>query len=177
MVATAEPTATANLPYPKETRLLRVFFRRCCTSNRQCAPIFWRDKEPHAGRTGRHEFSIDHPWAGHDAALSELLRLATRTLRIFDDDLSKFRLESRENALNQEHFLTAEQGNQLCIVLKDAAALRRQSPRLMRLLENYSQQTNIIEYPPQLASVANSLCLADERHALVRIDQDRARAG
>lgn len=115
-------------------------------------------------------------WTEHDAALSELLRLAEKTLRFFDDDLSRFRLESRQNALCLERFLAAEQGHQLCIVLKDAAPLRRQSPRLMKLLENYSQQMSVIECPPHLASVANSLCLADERHALVRIDRDRARA-
>ena len=115
-------------------------------------------------------------WAGHDEALQEILLLASKTLRIFDDDLSKFKLESSENAKCLQRFLAARPENRLCIVLKNAKPFRHQSPRLMELLRNYPQQLSVIECPPHLASINNSLCLADEQHALVRIHQDHARA-
>ena len=115
-------------------------------------------------------------WAEHDAALQKALRLAAKTLRILDHDLSKFKLESRENALSLQRFLAARHDHQLCIVLKDTGPLRSKFPRLMELLGDYPQQMSVIECPPHLTSVSNSLCLADERNALVRIDQDHARA-
>ena len=115
-------------------------------------------------------------WAEHDATLQKVLRLATKTLRIFDHDLSKFRLENRENILSLQCFLATRQDNQLCIVLKDARLLRSKCPWLMKLLGDYPQQMSVAECPAHLASISNSLCLADDRNALVRIDQDHARA-
>lgn len=115
-------------------------------------------------------------WSEHDVALQKVLLLASRTLRIFDEDLSKFKLENRENSDSLQRFLAARQGNSLCIVLKDVEPLRRRCPRLMKLLENYPQRMSVIECAPHLAAVNSSLCLADDRHALVRIHQDHARA-
>jgi len=115
-------------------------------------------------------------WADYDGALQKVLLLASRTLRIFDDDLSKLKLEGRENSESLRRFLSARQASSLCIVLKDAEPLRRHSPRLMKLLTNYPQQMSVIECPLHLASFNNSLCLADDRHALVRIHQNHARA-
>lgn len=115
-------------------------------------------------------------WAEHDAALQKVLRLAAKTLRIFDYDLSKFRLENQEDILSLQRFLATRKDNQLCIVLKDAGPLRSKFPRLMKLLGDYPQQMSITECPAHLASISNSLCLADDRNALVRIDQDHARA-
>ena len=115
-------------------------------------------------------------WAEHDGALKKILLLASKTLRIFDDDLSKLKLESRENADSLQRFLAAKQDNSLCIVLKDVEPLRRHSPRLMKLLADYPQHMSVIECAPHLAPLNSSLCLADDRHALVRIHQDHARA-
>ena len=115
-------------------------------------------------------------WAEHDVALQKLLLLASNTLRIFDDDLVKLKLENRENADSVQRFLAASQSNRVWIVLKNADPLRCQSPRLMRLLKNYPQQMSVVEGPPHLASFNNSLCLADDRNALVRIHRDHARA-
>ena len=115
-------------------------------------------------------------WAEHDAALQKTVRLAAKTLRIFDHDLSKLKLENRENTLSLQRFLATGNDHQLCIVLKDAGPLRSEFPRLMKLLGDYPQQMSVIECPPHLASVSNSLCLADDRNALVRIDQNHARA-
>lgn len=115
-------------------------------------------------------------WTEHHCALQKVLLLASKTLRIFDDDLSKFKLESRENSEILQHFLTAKQENSLCIVLKNSRPVRCQSPRLMALLRNHPHQMSIVECPLHLASANNSLCLADDRHALVRIHHDQARA-
>jgi len=115
-------------------------------------------------------------WTEHDVALQKILLLATKDVRIFDDDLSKLKLESRENAESLQRFLAAKQQNKLSIVVKNAEPLRRDSPRLMKLLMSYPQQMSVVECPPHLASVSNALCLADDRHALVRIHKDHARS-
>lgn len=114
-------------------------------------------------------------WAEHDAALKEILLLAAKTLLIFDADLAKLGLESRENAENLHRFLAADRRRRVRFALRNAEPFRRTSPRLMRLLATYPQQMSVLECPPQLAAACASLCLADDRHALVRFDKDHAR--
>ena len=115
-------------------------------------------------------------WTEHDVALKNILLLAEKDLRIFDDDLVKLKLERHENAESIRRFLAAKQQNNVRIVVKNAELLRRDSPRLMKLLMSYPQQMSVVECPPHLASISNALCLAGDRHALVRIHQDHARA-
>ena len=115
-------------------------------------------------------------WAEHDVALQKILLLATTGLHLFDEDLSNLKLESRENADNLQRFLATHQQNSLRIIVKNAEPLRRTSPRLMKLLASYPLQMVVVECPPHLASLNISLCLADDRHALVRFNKDHARA-
>ena len=115
-------------------------------------------------------------WTEHDVALQKILLQATRTLRVFDQDLLLLNFERRDNADSLRRFLAADRNNSLRIVLKNAEPLRRDSPRLMTLLATYPQQMSILECPPHLASANAALCLADDRHALVRFNKDHARS-
>ena len=44
-------------------------------------------------------------WGHHDQSLQKILELATQSLRIFDEDLSKLKLEQTENAELLRRFL------------------------------------------------------------------------
>ena len=115
-------------------------------------------------------------WAEHDSSLRKLLALTEQTLRIFDEDLTKLKLESAENTEVLRRLLAADDRNNLCIVLKNAEPLRRNSPRLMKLLAAYPLRMTVLECPEHLASLGDSLFIADDRHALVRFNKDHARA-
>jgi len=115
-------------------------------------------------------------WSEHDSSLRKLLALAEKTLCIFDEDLSKLKLESAENAEELRRFLAADEHNSLRIVLRNAEPFRRSSPRLMKLLATYPLRMTILECPEHLASLADSLLIADDTHALVRFNKDHARA-
>ena len=115
-------------------------------------------------------------WAEHDSAVQKILLLATRSIRLFDADLAKLRLESRENILFLRRFLTAAPHNTLQIVLRDAEPFRRNSPRLFKLLADFPHAVQVWECAPQLAQLTDAIFLSDDSHALIRIHQDHARS-
>lgn len=115
-------------------------------------------------------------WAEHDSSLLKILELASQTLCIFDADLSKLRLERPANVELLRRFLSSDKQHRLRIAVKNAEPFRRDSPRLMKLLAIYTQSMTMIECPPQLAPLNDSMCIADDRHALIRFHTDNARA-
>ena len=115
-------------------------------------------------------------WSEHDTSLLKILELASQTLCIFDADLSKLKLERPANAELLRRFLSSDRQHRLLIAVKNAEPFRRDSPRLMKLLATYTQSMTMIECPPHLASLTDSMCIADERHALIRFHTDSARA-
>ena len=115
-------------------------------------------------------------WAEHDSAVQKTLLLATRSIRIFDTDLARLRLESRENTLFLRRFLTAAPRTTLQIVLRDAEPFRRSSPRLFNLLGDYSSTMTVTEYQPTGSALNDSMLLADDCHALIRFHKDHVRS-
>ena len=115
-------------------------------------------------------------WTEHDSALQRILLLAAQTFRVFDDDLARLKLERSDNAELLRGFLAAGGQRSLQIVLRNAEPLRRINPRLMELLATYPQNMTIIECAPHVASLADSLFIVDDRHALVRFSKDYPRA-
>jgi hypothetical protein len=115
-------------------------------------------------------------WAEHDSSLLKILELASQTLCIFDADLSKLRLDRPANVDLLRRFLSSDKQHRLRIAVKNAEPFRRDSPRLMKLLAIYTQSMTMIECPPHLASLNDSMCIADDRHALIRFHTDSVRA-
>jgi len=115
-------------------------------------------------------------WSEHTSAVQKILLLATRSIRIFDPDLVKLCLESKENALSLRRFLAAAPGNTLQIVLRNAEPFRCNSPRLFKLLTDFPHTMQVWECTPQLARLTDAMLLSDNSHALVRIHQDHARS-
>ena len=115
-------------------------------------------------------------WTEHDNSLQRLLCLASNNLRIFDEDLARLKLERPDNAEMLRGFLVAGGQRTVQIVLRNAEPLRRVCPRLMTLLATFPHCLTIVECPPHLASLADSLFIVDDRHALVRFSRDYPRA-
>lgn len=115
-------------------------------------------------------------WGEHDSSLQKILALASTRLSIFDEDLSKLKLERPGNTDILHRFLSSDRQHLLRIVLKNAEPLRRDSPRLMKLLATFPQNMRVFECPPHLASLNDSLLIADDRHALIRFHKDNIRS-
>jgi hypothetical protein len=115
-------------------------------------------------------------WSEYRDAAQRVLLSATRSIRIFDPDLVRLDLESRENAAFLRRFLTAAPQNTLCIVLRNAEPFRNGSPRLFQLLADFPHAMAVRECAPQLAKLTDAMFLADDRHALARIHEDHARS-
>lgn len=115
-------------------------------------------------------------WNEYESAVGEVLKLAKKTLRIFDENLSALKLERPERIEVLRNFLNASPKHLLQIAVQDAGYVRLHNPRLMDLLVAYSHNLQIIECPPHLAALSDSLILADDRQGLVRFHKTQARA-
>ena len=115
-------------------------------------------------------------WSEHDSFLLKILIQAARTLHIFDQDLAQLKLDRADGAESLRRFLGADRNNRLSIVVKDAEPVQRSNPRLMKLLATYPHSMTLVECPKHLASLNDSMLIADDRHALIRFHLDHARA-
>ncbi len=115
-------------------------------------------------------------WSDHDRLVEKILLLARRTLRVFDEDLSRLGLERAENAAILRRFLSSDRDNTLQIILRDGEPFRRNSPRLFRLLGDYSANMIVTESPPLPGTPKDTMLIADHCHALIRFHQDQVRS-
>ena len=114
-------------------------------------------------------------WSEHDAARRQILGALTRSLDIFDEDLSRLGLEQPESIEILRSFLLADTENTMRIVVKNPEPFRRESPRLFNLFETFTQRMSVIACPEHLLSLNDSMFIVDRRHALIRFHQDNAR--
>lgn len=115
-------------------------------------------------------------WSEYEAAVEAVLGQATHALRIFDENLAALKLEHPGRMATLRRFLNSSPKNRLQIAVQNAGHLRLHSPRLMELFATYSHKLQVIECPPHLAALSDSLLLADGRHGLVRFHKTQARA-
>lgn len=115
-------------------------------------------------------------WSDHDSAFREILARAERSIDVFDKDLLRLPFEAKEQAEILRRFLVVDDNRRLRLILRDAEPFRRNSPRLMKLLADYPQRMLVQECPPHLASLTDSMCIVDGRHALIRFHQDNVRS-
>jgi hypothetical protein len=115
-------------------------------------------------------------WSEHDNAVQKVLLLATRSIRIFDPDLARLKLESQENSLFLRRFLIAAPHNTLQIVLRNIEPFRNKSPRLFKLLTDFPRTVQVWECASTLSKLTDAMFLSDDRHALIRIHEDHARS-
>ena len=115
-------------------------------------------------------------WVDHDNAVLKILAAATKTLRVFDEDLRKLQLERRESTEILKRFFASDRHHTLQIIVKNADPFLRKSPRLLGLFREYPESMSIVECPLHLSSLNDSLLIADRNHALVRFHKDNVRS-
>ena len=115
-------------------------------------------------------------WGEYETSVERLIPMATRSLAIFDHDLQQFHLERPLLHDAIQHFLRTFPGAHLSIAVQDADPVQRLAPRTLNLLRLFAHSFQIIETPPHLANLSDSLLLVDDRHALVRFHRDHARS-
>ena len=115
-------------------------------------------------------------WSEHDAGLATILRSLSTSLLVFDEDLVRLGLECPENIEILRRFLVAGKRHRIRIVVKNAAPLRNQSPRLFQLLATYPEQMTVVQCPQHLHSLNDAQFIVNETHALIRFHRDSARS-
>ena len=97
-------------------------------------------------------------------ALTEIASLTRRTLRIFDPTVAAFGFNSpqREEQLNQ--FLRASRMNRLMIAVHEPQIITQSSPRLLRLLRQFSHAIAIHQTNDAIRNIEDVLVIADELH-------------
>ncbi len=115
-------------------------------------------------------------WAEHRSYLQKILLLATRRIRIFDEDLVELGLEKKENAFFLRRFLSGEHQSKLQIVLRNPEPFRRNSPRLTSLFADYQGKMEVYECDSQLTKLSDAMLLVDDEHALIRFHKDQVRS-
>jgi hypothetical protein len=120
-------------------------------------------------------------WREYDEAIREMLALAPTTLRIFDEDLALLKLEDPARLATLRRLLAARErtprrDSRLTIVVQNSESVRRHDPQLIDLLCIHAPDLRIVQAPDHLASLTDSLLIADDRHVLVRFERSQPRA-
>lgn len=115
-------------------------------------------------------------WSDYQAAADRLFSLAEKELLIHDSDLGSLRLESVPQHDALRRIAGTGQANALRVVVRNTTLLRRNHPRLMRLLGMHAQSMTLREIDASLVALRDTMILADRRYALIRFDVDQPRS-
>jgi hypothetical protein len=115
-------------------------------------------------------------WTDYSAAVERLLAHASRSVAIFDHDLSSLRLEHPATIAALTRLLRSSPAASLRIAVQAASPLRTHHPRLMDLLRLFAHNFHVVETPPHLANLADSMLLVDDVSAVIRFHRDHARS-
>lgn len=114
-------------------------------------------------------------WREYDVAIGEVLSIAGHSLAVFDHDLVSLKLETPERHEALAVFLRQPQAT-LRMVVQSSRPVLQHSPRLIALLRLHAHNFQLVETPPHLAGLSDSLVLADGETAIVRFHRDHARS-
>lgn len=115
-------------------------------------------------------------WGDFQTAFDRLLAIAERKICIYDEDLGHLRLDSANHLDALKRLLGNTPPGNVRLALRNAEPLRREQPRLITLLADYSHCLAACQTPPHLAHLRDSLILVDDRHGLVRFERDLPRS-
>ncbi|HEX7272096.1 MAG TPA: hypothetical protein VF420_08100 [Casimicrobiaceae bacterium] len=114
--------------------------------------------------------------AEQTAAIDELIGLAERRIRVFDQDLAQTGWNQPGRIERLAAFLRAVRGRRLDIIVHDTHYLESAAPRLLGLLRTYSHAITIYRTGDEARLAADPLLIVDERHYLHRFHYERPRA-
>jgi hypothetical protein len=112
----------------------------------------------------------------YEAAISEVIDLAQRSLHIFDVDLAAGGYGTAQRAEALRAFLMRNRSNRIVVVLHETDHLTRCCPRLMDLLRLYSHAITVLQTQEHGRVASDPMVIADEAHYVHRFHADGARA-
>lgn len=101
-------------------------------------------------------------------ALEELLSKTTRNLRIFDPTLADFGMNSVAREEQLRAFLLKRRSNRVQIVVHDTSVIAHKTPRLMRLMRQFSHAIAIHQTHEEIRNLEDVLVVGDDAHCLRR---------
>src|SRR5262249_9216341 len=110
------------------------------------------------------------------AAIDELIALAQRRIRVFDQDLSQAGWNQTSRADRLAQFLRDARGRRLDIIVHGTHYIERACPRLLGLLRTYSFAVTIYRTGAGAKLATDPLVIVDDRHYLHRFHFEQARA-
>jgi hypothetical protein len=110
------------------------------------------------------------------AAIDELIALAQRRIRVFDQDLSQTGWNQPTRVERLSTFLRGARGRRLDIIVHDTGYLETACPRMLTLLRTYSHAMTIYRTGTEARVATDPLLIIDDRHYLHRFHIDQLRA-
>jgi hypothetical protein len=110
------------------------------------------------------------------AAIDELIGLAQRRIRVFDQDLSQTGWNQAARIDRLATFLRETRGRRLDIIVHDTHYLESACPRLLGLLRTYSFAITIYRTGTEAKLATDPLVVVDDRHYLHRFHFGQSRA-
>jgi hypothetical protein len=110
------------------------------------------------------------------AAIDELIGLAQRRIRVFDQDLAQTGWNQAARTERLAAFLRGTRGRRLDIIVHDTHYLEGAAPRLRGLLRTYSHAMTIYRTGDEARLATDPLLIVDDRHYLHRFHHQRPRA-
>jgi hypothetical protein len=110
------------------------------------------------------------------AAIDELIALAQRRIRVFDQDLSQTGWSQPARIERLAAFLRETRGRRLDVIVHDTGYLESACPRMLNLLRTYNYAMTIYRTGVEARLATDPLLIVDDRHYLHRFHFERARA-
>ena len=110
------------------------------------------------------------------AAIDELITLAQRRIRVFDQDLSQTGWNRPARVDRLSTFLRGTRGRRLDIIVHDTGYLETACPRMLSLLRTCSAAMTIYRTGTEARLVTDPLLIVDDRHYLHRFHFEQSRA-
>jgi hypothetical protein len=110
------------------------------------------------------------------AAIDQMIDLAQRRIRVFDQDLSQTGWNQAARADRLATFLREARGRRLDVIVHDTHYLESACPRMLGLLRTYSHAVTIYRTGAEARLATDPLLIIDDRHYLHRFHFERARA-
>jgi hypothetical protein len=114
--------------------------------------------------------------AAQVAAIDELIALARRRIRVFDNDLSQMGWDRTARMARLGAFLREAGGRTLDIIVHDTGYLQRSCPGLLGLLRTYSHAVTIYRTGDEAKRATDPLVIVDDLHHLHRFHYEQPRA-
>lgn len=115
-------------------------------------------------------------WGDYQTAIDCLLGVARQKICIYDEDLDQLKLASRQRLAQVRRTILPGQKTCLQIALRNAELLRQDYPLLIKLLSDHAHLALAQQTPPHLAHLRDSMLIIDDKHALIRFEQDLPRS-